>query len=100
MKWPLVKRAIPDRQIPIYYRFYLHAPTSSPLDPIMVWGTEVDADALQAFLRERNRSGRVLTTPAHALIRATALALEQFPEMNVRFVGHRLYSLRDVNLRM
>ena len=30
MKWPLIKRAIPDRQIPIYNRFYLHAPASSP----------------------------------------------------------------------
>src|ERR1700704_2772033 len=100
MKWPLVKSAIPDRQIPLYNRIYLHAAAASQVDPIMVWGTEFDADALQAFLRERNRNGRVLITAAHALIRATALALKQFPELNVRLVGRRLYAFRDVNIRM
>jgi hypothetical protein len=65
-----------------------------------VWGTEIDADALTAFLRERNRGGRVLLTTAHALIRATALALAQFPDMNVRVVGRRVYGFRDVNIRM
>jgi len=100
MKWPLVRRAIPDRQVPLYNRFYLHAAAASQVDPVMVWGTEIDADALQAFLRERNRNGRVLMTAAHALIRAAALALEQFPEMNVRLVGRRIYAFRDVNIRM
>jgi chloramphenicol O-acetyltransferase len=100
MKWPLVKRAIPNRQIPLYNRFYLHAAAASRVDPILAWGTEVDADALQAFLHERNRNGRVVVTPAHALIRATALALEQFPEMNVRLVGRKIYAFRDVNIRM
>jgi len=100
MKWPLVRRAIPDRRIPLYNRFYLHAAAASQVDPIMVWGTDIDADALLAFLREKNRKGRVVITTAHALIRATALALEQFPEMNVRYVGRRLYAFRDVNIRM
>ena len=100
MKWPLVKRAIPDRQIPLYNRFYLHASAASEVDPILVWGTEIDADALQSFLRERNRNERILITTAHALIRATALALEEFPEMNVRLVGRRIYAFRHVNVRM
>lgn len=100
MKWPLIKRAIPDRQVPLYNRFYLHAPAASQVDPIMVWGTEIDADALQSFLRERNRNGRIVITTAHALIRATALALEQSPKLNVRFVGRRLFAFRDVNIRM
>ncbi|HEY4821627.1 MAG TPA: 2-oxo acid dehydrogenase subunit E2, partial [Xanthobacteraceae bacterium] len=100
MKWPLHDRAIPGRQIPLYNRFYLHAPRASHVDPVMVWGTEIDADALTSFLRERNRGGRVLLTTAHALIRATAMALAQFPEMNVRVVGRRVYRFRDVNIRM
>ena len=100
MKWPLLKRAILDRQIPLYNRFYLHAARASQVDPIMVWGTEIDADNLQTFLRERNRDGRVLITAAHALIRATALAFARFPEMNVRFVGRHLYAFRSVNIRM
>src|SRR3982074_898665 len=100
MKWPLHDRPIPGRRIPLYNRFYLHAPRASHVDPVMVWGTEIDADALTSFLRERNRGGRVLLTTAHALIRATALALAQFPDMNVRVVGRRVYRFRDVNIRM
>src|SRR5258705_457937 len=100
MKWPLHDRPIPGRGIPLYNRFYLHAPKASHVDPVMVWGIEIDADALTSFLRERNRGGRVLLTTAHALIRATALALAQFPEMNVRVVGRRVYGFRGVNIRM
>ena len=100
MKWPLHNRAIPDRKLPLYNRFYLHASAASQADPTLVWGTEIDADALQAFLRERNRDGHVVITAVHMLIRATALALAQFPEMNVRIVGRRVYAFRDVNIRM
>jgi chloramphenicol O-acetyltransferase len=100
MKWPLVDRPIPERDLPLYNRFYLHASKASPVDPTLVWGTEVDADALQSFLRERNHGGSVVITTAHALIRATALAIAQFPEMNVRLVGHRVYAYRDVRIRM
>jgi hypothetical protein len=66
----------------------------------LVWGTEIDADALRAFLHERNRHGRVVLTAAHALIRAAALALEQFPEINARLVGRRIYPFREINIRM
>jgi chloramphenicol O-acetyltransferase len=100
MKWPLRSRAVPDREIPLYNRFYLHAPTASHVDGTIVWGTEIDADALQAFLRDKNRQGRVIITPAHALIRATAMALAQFPELNVRVVGRRIYPFRDINVRI
>jgi hypothetical protein len=100
MKWPLVERPVPNAQVPLYNRFYLHASAASQVDPILVWGTEIDADALQTFLNERNRNGRILITAAHALIRATALALEQFPEMNARLVGRRIYAFRNVNIRL
>lgn len=100
MKWPLADRAIPDRKLPLYNRFYLHASTASRSDPALVWGTEIEADALQSFLRERNRDGRVVITPIHLLIRATALALAQYPDMNVRIVGRRIYNFRDINIRM
>ena len=100
MKWPLHDQPIPDRKLPFYNRFYLHASTASRADPALVWGTDIDADALQKFLRERNRDGRLVVTPVHLLIRATALGLAQFPEMNVRIVGRRIYAFRDVNIRM
>lgn len=100
MKWPLVERPTPNAQVPLYNRFYLHASSASQADPLLVWGTEIDADALQTFLQERNRGGRILVTAAHALIRATALALEQHPELNVRLVRRRIYAFRNVNIRM
>lgn len=100
MKWPLHNRPVPYREIPIYNRYYLQAPASSRGDPAMVMGTEVEAEALQAYLRERNRAGRILITTSHVLVRAMAMALMQFPEMNVRVVGHRLHAIRDVNVRM
>ncbi len=98
--WPFVGPAVPDRRLPFLNRLYLHAPAAGHRDPTMVWGTEIEADALQAFLRERNRDGRVLITAVHALIRATALALTEFPEMNVRLVGRRVYAFRDINVRV
>ena len=100
MKWPLADRPIPDRELPLYNRFYLHASAASRSDPALVWGTEIEAGALQSFLRERNRDGRVVITPIHLLIRATALALAQYPDMNVRIVGRRIYNFRDINIRM
>ena len=98
MKWPLVERPVPNTQVPLYNRFYLHASPASQVDPVILWGTEIDADALQAFLHERNRGGRILLTPAHVLIRATALALEQRPELNVRLVRRRIYAFRDIKI--
>lgn len=100
MKWPLHSRPIPHSEIPPYNRYYLHAPKSSHVDSTMVMGTDIEADPLLSFLRERNRQGQVVITTAHALVRATAMALEKFPEMNVRVVGRRVYAFRDINIRM
>lgn len=100
MKWPLQSRPIPNSEIPPYNRYYLHAPKSSRVDSTLLMGTEVDADALLSFLHERNRAGQVVITTAHALVRATAMALDKYPEMNVRVVGRRVYAFRDVNVRM
>jgi pyruvate/2-oxoglutarate dehydrogenase complex dihydrolipoamide acyltransferase (E2) component len=100
MKWPLGAR-ISDQDIPLYNRYYLHAPKASDVDPVIVMGTEIEVDALLAFLQERNsRGGSPIVTTAHALIRATALGLREFPEMNVRVVGRRVYAFRNVSIRM
>jgi chloramphenicol O-acetyltransferase len=100
MKWPLLNRPIPDREIPPYNRYYLYASKSSRVDSTMLMGTDIDADALLGYIKDRNREGRVVLTTAHVLVRATAMALEKFPEMNVRVVGHRVYAFRDINVRM
>lgn len=99
MKWPLQNQPVPYDKVPMYNRYYLHAPKASHADPVMVMGTEFEADALLEFLRERNRGGVVLLTTAHALIRASALALEKFPQMNVRLVGRKVYPFRTISVR-
>ena len=90
----------PQRASSALQPVYIHASPASQVDPVILWGTEIDADALQTFLQERNRNGRILVTSAHALIRAAALALEQCPELNVRLVRRRIYAYRNVNIRM
>lgn len=101
MKWPLADRPQPFRDIPFYNRYYLQAPRSSHVDPVIVMGTEIEADALLGFLQQRNRAGGApIVTTAHVLIRAAALALAQFPEMNTRVVGRRIYAFRDISVRM
>lgn len=100
MKWPLHSRPIPNSEIPLYNRYYLHAPKSSHVDSTLLMGTEINADPLLSFLHDRNRGGRVIITTAHALVRATAMALEKFPEMNVRVVGRRVYAFREISIRM
>jgi pyruvate/2-oxoglutarate dehydrogenase complex dihydrolipoamide acyltransferase (E2) component len=100
MKWPLVSRPLPNAEIPLYNRYYLHAPKASHVDPVIVMGTEFEADALLAFLQEKNRAGGTILTTAHALIRATGLALAQYPEMNARVVGRSIRRFRDIGIRM
>jgi len=100
MKWPLVSRRLSNADIPLYNRYYLHAPKASHVDPVIVMGTEFEADALLAFLQEKNRAGGTILTTAHALIRAAGLALAQYPEMNTRVVGRSIRRFRTVSIRM
>jgi len=100
MKWPLVSRPLPNAEIPLYNRYYLHAPKASHVDPVIVMGTEFEADALLAFLQQKNRAGGTILTTAHALIRATGLALARYPEMNARVVGRSIRRFRDIGIRM
>lgn len=100
MKWPLLSPARRNADIPLYNRYYLHAPKASHADPVIVMGTEVEADALLAFLQDKNRAGGTLLTTAHTLIRATALALVRYPEMNSRVVGRRIYRFSEIAIRM
>ena len=100
MKWPLASRPLSNADIPLYNRYYLHAPKSSHVDPVIVMGTEFEADALLAFLQQKNRAGGTILTTAHALIRATGLALAQYPDMNTRVVGRSVRRFRDISIRM
>jgi hypothetical protein len=99
MKWPLDSRPIPRSDIPFYNLPYLHA-CGAEVDAAMVWGTEVEADDLQAFLGERNAHSPVLLSTAHVLLQATGRALARFPQLNRRVVGRRIYAFRQTNVRM
>ena len=100
MKWPLASHPLSNADIPLYNRYYLHAPKSSHVDPVIVMGTEFEADALLALLQQKNRAGGTILTTAHALIRATGLALAQYPDMNTRVVGRSVRRFRDISIRM
>jgi hypothetical protein len=72
----------------------------SRCDPTMVWGVDVDAEAMYDLIAKRNRSGPTLTSAAHVLIGAVASTLAKYPELNCRIIRGRIYRFREINLRM
>jgi hypothetical protein len=67
-------------------------------DPMMVWGTAVDADPLDEFLSEQRRlTGRILS-PAHVLVRAVAESLSRHPRVNRRVTSRRVHQYHGVNI--
>ena len=99
MHWPLAPKPIPASQIPFYNLHYLYG-CRPPADPTIVWGTEVPAEQLKQYVRQRNRSSKTLISLAHVLVQAVGRALKHHPELNRRIVGRRIYDFRDVNVRM
>lgn len=99
MHWPLAPKPIPASQIPFYNLHYLYG-CRPPADPTIVWGTEVPAEQLKQYVRQRNRNSKTLISLAHVLIQAVGRALKHHPELNRRIVGRRVYDFRDVNVRM
>jgi hypothetical protein len=80
--------------------YYLHAPGIQYADPAILWGTEVEADGLRAFLGSCRGRSPVLISTSHVLLQATAQALAVHPHMNRRVVGRRVFAFRDINLRL
>ncbi len=99
MRRPLIS-SIRRQDIPLYNLYYLHAPRAGQMDPTIVWGTEVETAGLQHYLRQRNANTSVLLSTSHVLLKATAMALAEHPELNRRVVGRRIYDYRDLNVRM
>ena len=50
MHWSVEPKPIPRADLPYYNQHYLYA-CNTPADPTMVWGTDVDAEGLEAFVR-------------------------------------------------
>lgn len=72
----------------------------STVDPTMVWGSEIEAENLLEFVKRCNRTAETLISPAHLLVKAVADSLEQFPELNARVIGGKIYRFREINVRI
>jgi hypothetical protein len=99
MEWALESRPFPVTGIPFYNLHYLYA-CPSPADPTMVWGSTVDAQGLEAYIQQVNLTSPILITAAHVLLQAVGRTLAEFPQLNRRVVGRRIYAFRDVNVRI
>lgn len=99
MQWPLASKPIHPAKIPFYNLHYLYAGTT-PTDPTMVWGTDVDTEALEEHVKRLNRTSSTMVSGAHVLLQAVGRAIARHPQLNRRVVGHRIYPFRDVNIRM
>jgi hypothetical protein len=69
-------------------------------DSTIVWGTNVDAEGLSAFVEQHNRTAGTLISVAHVLIGAVGRSLACYPRLNCRVIGSRIYRFREVNVRM
>jgi hypothetical protein len=99
MEWPLASSPVKLKEIPFYNLHYLFA-CGNPADPNMVWGTDVEAEGLESYLKLRNAGSKSLVTVGHVLVQAVGRALARFPQLNRRVVGRRIYSFRETNVRM
>jgi hypothetical protein len=99
MSRALETRAIRSSEISFINHQYLHG-CRSTADPTIVWGTDVDVEELLKFVKQCNKSADVIISAAHILIKAVANTLARFPRLNCRVVRGRVYSFRDINVRM
>ncbi|QDU98652.1 2-oxo acid dehydrogenase subunit E2 [Lignipirellula cremea] len=98
IEWPLESKPVPQADLPYFNLHYLYG-CKTPSDPTIVWGTEIDVTGMQAFLREQNKTSRILLSPAHLLLQAVGRNLAKFPRLNSRVVGNRIYRFRETNVR-
>ena len=99
MHWPIIWKPVPKKKIPFFNFHYLQA-CPQPVDPTIVWGTQVPAQPFTEYSRECARRCKALISPAHVLLQAVGHALQQHPVVNRRVVGRRIHDFRNVNVRM
>jgi hypothetical protein len=99
MHWPVERQPIPPGELPFFNLHYLYG-CSTPSDPTMVWGTEVDVEALGEYIQRRNETGSVLISPAHVLLQAVGRALARFPHLNCRVIRRRIHRFREISVRV
>jgi hypothetical protein len=99
MEWPLRRPPLPVADTATWSLYYLAA-CSTPSDPTIVWGTDLPAAGLEAYLKRVNASSNILILPAHVLVWAVGRCLREYPEFNRRIVRRRLFDFRQVNIVM
>ena len=98
MSQSLHPRPVSPSEITLINHQYLSA--GGKTDPTMVWGTDVDAEKLCAFVQQCNRSAETLISLAHVLVRGVALSLARHRQLNCRIIRGRIFRFREVNVRM
>lgn len=97
--WPVSSTPIPAADVPVSQLYYQTVCRGRD-DSVFVWGTEVDVEAAQAYVRDVNETSDVLVSLTHVLLRAVARSLRDHPQFNRRLAGRRLYQFHEVNLLM
>lgn len=99
MYWATHSRPVPLAELGWINTSFL-ASGFSKCDPMMIWGTTVETEGLDAFLAEQRAATGIIISPAHVLVRAVAESLKRHPEMNRRVFGRRVYQYNAVNITM
>jgi hypothetical protein len=98
MPHALQSRPVKSSDVTLINHQYLSC--GSKPDSTIVWGTDVDAEGLSAFVDQHNQTAGTLISVAHVLIGAVGRSLARYPQLNCRVIGSRIYRFRDVNVRM
>jgi hypothetical protein len=99
MYWSTQRSSVPLTELGWINTTYL-ASGFSQCDPMMVWGTTFETDALDALLVEQRRATGMIISPAHVLVKAVAESLHRHSEVNRRVFGHRVHQYNSVNITM
>ena len=97
MHWPVQRTPVSNADVPFFNLQYLHG-CETPADPTMVWGSEVDVENLENYVRARNADSQILLSPAHVLLQAVGRALAMHIDLNRRVIGRRVYEFSRVNI--
>jgi hypothetical protein len=99
MDWNTFSRPIPLEELGWANTTYLGTGTRV-WDPMIVWGTAVETDRLEAFVAQQRHTTGLIVSPAHVLVRAVAESLSKHPRLNRRVIGRRVHQYDGVNISM
>ncbi len=99
MFWPTDSHRIPLSHLGKVNTIYLGC-TNTPNDPTILWGSQIEVQQLESYIRVTSRRENVFLSPAHVLLNAVSTTISRHPEFNRRIIGRRVRQLRQINLTM